>query len=374
MSHADDDNLDRELDALLDQAHWPDPPPHALTRLREQWRELSEPRPRHILRIGWPAAAAAVLVLAVGGTWFLRARNGPVPMEIAQQVRTAPAPQPPPVVIAPSQPGVVQAQPDAIVAQAPTPRERLAVMSAAAPVVDVRAAVRSAIDAAMEDDYPNALASLRPLRSAPVERELSLAFATMNDDARRRAAIRLLSDLGGPASAPLLARAARDPKFTDEAMPAVARVGGVEPLVIIARTAQPRPRQAAIAQLLAIGSEPAVEQFLSMVLDNATRGPALAALHAAPAPPVEQLIETLSDPQVDRRLAAAKSLGALCHRADVGEALRRMVSANRHRREALAALLSCPSREAATFLNTARARASIDAEARAVQTELQRMF
>ena len=42
---------------------------------------------------------------------------------------------------------------------------------------------------------------------------------------------------------------------------------------------------------------------------------------------------------------------------------------------ALAALLSCPSREAATFIDAARARtSSIDAEVRAVQTELRRMF
>jgi hypothetical protein len=51
-----------------------------------------------------------------------------------------------------------------------------------------------------------------------------------------------------------------------------------------------------------------------------------------------------------------------------------MVSDNRHRREALAALLSCPDSDAARFLAAARARPAIDSELRAVQTELQRIF
>lgn len=259
-------------------------------------------------------------------------------------------------------------------AQVPTPREMLAVLTPSSPIVDVRAAVRDAIDAAADDDYAAAVASLRRLRTHPVEQELALAFATTNQDGRRRAVIRLLGELGGPASAPWLTRAARDPTFAAEAMVGVARLGGIEPLVALARTSQPGPRREAIGQLLALGAEPAVTAFLAMVLNDAMRDDALAALHGSSNPPVEKLIAALDDARVDRRFAAAKSLGTLCNRPDVSQALRRMVDTNRHRREALAALLSCPSQEATLFINTARTRSSIDAEVRAVQTELQHLF
>jgi hypothetical protein len=149
----------------------------------------------------------------------------------------------------------------------------------------------------------------------------------------------------------------------------------VDDVLALTRAPHPDSRLAAIGALLKFNDEPATSEFLAMVLDDARRDDALAALHASPAPPVERFIANLDHPQVDRRFAAAKALGSLCDRADVGQTLRRMVNQNDRRREALAALLSCPSREAATFIDAARARtSSIDAEVRAVQTELRRMF
>ncbi|HEV2294977.1 MAG TPA: hypothetical protein VGR35_14075 [Tepidisphaeraceae bacterium] len=362
-------NLDRELDALLDQARWPEPPPQAQMRLREQWLELSQSRSRRVLRLA-PMAAAAMLVLAIGGAWFLWRQDGRVATETAADVASQ-LPPPPVVAYLPPPP---PPPPAAIVPQAPTPREMLAVLAPSRPVVDVRAAVKRAIDSVTQDEFTSALESLRGLRMNVVERELILAFATTEINARRRAAVRLLAELGGPSSAALLAKAARDPKLSAEAMPGVARLGDVESLVALTRAAHPGPRREAVAQLLGLGSERAVTEFLALVLDDATREDALAALHGASAPPVEQLMAALDSAHVDRRLAAAKSLGTLCHRPDVGAALRQMVTTNRHRREALAALLSCPSQDATTFINTARARSSIDAEVRAVQTELQRIF
>ncbi|MDQ3441605.1 MAG: hypothetical protein M3478_14780 [Planctomycetota bacterium] len=373
MSNADLDNFDPEIDTLLAQARWPDPGPHAVMRLRERWRDLSNARPRRLLWIGWlpAAAAAAVLVLAVGGTWFFLTQGGQVvPTQVAVVPVVPPPPAPPTSLpLRPSR----TASPY-IVAQPPTRREMLAVLPAL-PVVDVRATVRMAVDSAAQHDDASALRLLRPLRATVVERELAIAFASTEQLPQRRAAIRLLSEVGTPASAALLARVAQDPKLAADAMPGVARLGGVEAILALVRASQPSSRREAIGRLLMLNDEGAVSAFLAMVLDDARREEALAALHASPAPPVERFIANLDHPQVDRRFAAAKALGSMCDRDDVGQTLRRMVEQNHHRRAALAALLSCPSREAATYIHAARTRASsIDAEVRAVQTELQRMF
>jgi HEAT repeat protein len=246
---------------------------------------------------------------------------------------------------------------------------------AATPIVDSKAAVRKALDAAEADGDAAAMTMLRPLRPRAVERELAIVFATTKELPRRRSALRMLSELGTPASLPLLSRAAADLKFTALAMPGVARLGGTDTVLALTRAAQSDVRREAISELLKFDDDRAVSEFLTIVLDDARRGDALAALHGAPAPPVERFIANLEHPQVDRRFAAAKALGSMCDRTDVGLTLRRMVDQNDRRREALAALLSCPSPKAATFINAARARtSSIDAEVRAVQTELQRIF
>src|SRR5688572_6785844 len=328
-------------------------------------------RPRRVLRIGWATAAAAVLVLAVGATWFLMTQGGQVS---PRQVVQAPVEPPPPVTHTSVPPRHVPPVALNIVARTPTPREALAVL-AVSPAVDAKAIVRKALDVAAQDDVAAALASLRPLRTSAVERELAIALATTTELPRQRAAVRLLSETGTPSSLPLLTRLAKDPKFSAVAMPGVARLGGVDAVLALARAPHPDSRQEAIGALLKFNDEPATSEFLSMVLDDTRRDDALAALHASPAPPIERFIANLDHPQVDRRFAAAKALGSLCNRADVGQTLRRMVNQNDRRREALAALLSCPSREAATFIDAARARtSSIDAEVRAVQSELRRMF
>ena len=369
MSHADPDNFDPALDTLLEQARWPEPSRQALTRLGDRWRELSNPRPRAVLRIGW-LAAAAVVVLAIGATWLLMTQGGQVsPTQVVQGPAVGP-----PAYPTSSPPPPVPASPPRIAARQPTPRESLLVLSAT-PAIDTKAAVREALDAAEADGVAAAAARLRLLRRQPVERELAIALATSRELPRRRVAIGMLSELATPSSLPLLTRVAADPKFSAIAMPGVARLGGTDAVLALARAAHPDARREAIAQLLTLNEEQAVSAFLAMVLDDARREDALAALHAAPKPPIERFIANLDHPQVDRRFAAAKALGSMCDRTDVGQILRRMVNQNDRRREALAALLSCRSDEAAKFINAARARtSSIDAEVRAVQTELQRIF
>ena len=58
----DNAQFDPELDALLATAHWPEPTPQAVGRLRDEWHGLIAPRP---LRIRW-FAAAAVFLLVIG--------------------------------------------------------------------------------------------------------------------------------------------------------------------------------------------------------------------------------------------------------------------------------------------------------------------
>ena len=368
MSQADLDNFDPDFDALLDQARWPEPPAQAVTRLSEQWRELSNPRPRMTLRLGW-LAAAAVFVLAIGATWLLTQGEQVSPT----QVVVTPPPQPTRHQVSPPSHPSPPPGPRIVSRQA-TPRETLVVL-AATPAVDIKAAVRKALDSAEVDGDAEAIGALRALRARAVERELAVAFATTKEVPRRRSALRMLSELGTPSSLPLLSRAAADPKFTEVAMPGVARLGGSGTVLALTRAAQSDVRREAISALLKFDDDRAVSEFLAIVLDDARRGDALAALHGSHAPPVERFIANLEHPQVDRRFAAAKALGSMCDRTDVGLTLRRMVDQNDRRREALAALLSCPNPKAATFINAARARtSSIDAEVRAVQTELQRIF
>jgi hypothetical protein len=363
VSNADGEQLDPELDALLATARWPEPAPQAVPRLRDEWRDFQRQRR---MRIGWWMATAAAVLIAVGGTWVLfRSDRRPLP-----RVAQAPVAQPP---IMP-RPQAMPPRSSAIVARPPTPAERLVILAIAAPPLNEKTIVRSAIEAAMTDDADTVAAILKPLRPTQVERELATAFATSTDVEYRRAAVRLLAERGGPDGAPLLNRVARDPTFATEAMPGVARLGGVDPLIAFARTGHPIVRQAAMIQLLAVGTEPVVQQFLAMVLDDRTRADALTAVHAAPQPPVGQFLLALNDARVDQRYAAAKALGSLCDRPDVGVALRQMVNENRNRREALAALLSCPDADAAKFLAAAQSRRPIDSELRAVRTELSRIF
>jgi hypothetical protein len=83
-----------------------------------------------------------------------------------------------------------------------------------------------------------------------------------------------------------------------------------------------------------------LQSFLYFVLRPNTRGEALALLHQMPNPPTGELLAELNHRQVDYRLAAAKALGGLCDRK-LDRMLMTMVATNDHRREAIAALLSC---------------------------------
>jgi len=109
------------------------------------------------------------------------------------------------------------------------------------------------------------------------------------------------------------------------------------------------------------------------VLDPATRLGALTALHAAPTPPTDLLIARLNSPLVDQRFAAAKALGSVCH-SETLDALKQMVARDVHRREALAALLSCPNPSADEYLAKLKTQPAIRAQLMAVEDEMKSLF
>jgi hypothetical protein len=134
-------------------------------------------------------------------------------------------------------------------------------------------------------------------------------------------------------------------------------------------TKEPARRRDAISLILQRND---LQSFLYFVLRPSTRDDALAVLHAMPNPPTQELLVELNHQQVDYRLAAAKALGGICdHKID--QTLMRMVRRNDHRREAIAALLSCSDPRAKQMLSIAQAYTSAD-EIRSVQHDLNKTF
>jgi hypothetical protein len=134
-------------------------------------------------------------------------------------------------------------------------------------------------------------------------------------------------------------------------------------------TKEPARRRDAISLILQRND---LQSFLYFVLRPSTRDDALAVLHAMPNPPTQELLAELNHQQVDYRLAAAKALGGICdHKID--QTLMTMVRRNDHRREAIAALLSCSDPRAKQMLSIAQAYTSAD-EIRSVQHDLAKTF
>jgi hypothetical protein len=115
-----------------------------------------------------------------------------------------------------------------------------------------------------------------------------------------------------------------------------------------------------------------LQSFLYFVLRPSTCDDALAVLHAMPNPPTQELLAELDHQQVDYRLAAAKALGGICNH-QIDQTLMKMVATNNHRREAIAALLSCSDPRAKQMLTMAEAYTSAD-EIRSVQRDLNKTF
>jgi HEAT repeat protein len=191
----------------------------------------------------------------------------------------------------------------------------------------------------------------------------------------RIAAARLLAQIADRSSLPLLLQLAADPALHDAAMPGIIRLSKSTELIRLHATeTEPSIRRAILLATLRCGDRDGTEFYLSRLRDPKSRDAALAALHSAPAATVQPLLAALESPRVDDRFAAARALAELCEHGGAGEELRRMVQRNTHRREALAALMFCRDPAAVEFLKSARSSPAIDAEVRALQSQLSNNF
>jgi hypothetical protein len=315
-------DLDGALDQLLSEARWPELSTEATARLRQTL--ITTPRP---LRIPWQTASvAAGVALVIGaGAWFLRTR--PVTTR-STQLATAVTNITPAVWQVPVRPA--------------TSFERLMLMASTKP--------------ARRPLVTTPSRSLQPVvAAAPVASNRLPASA----DALRTSIQRSLAS-----------REVVDGSLVDD----FAALAGTSDLPILRQLlSQPAIEAAVYSRLLARDDKQSIDLILSLILDSSTRNGALGALRTAQRPPVDRLLAQLNAPLVDRRLAAARALGSLCHGSTL-DLLKQMIARDDHRREALAALISCESPSAGEYLSALREQPLMRAQLSAVQTEMKSLF
>ena len=156
--------------------------------------------------------------------------------------------------------------------------------------------------------------------------------------------------------------------------PAIAKKSSQPPaatqLARLAREAKPgRPRQEILQALLLRQSSDSLPLYLTFVEDQQTAPDALAALDAAPDAVIPQLFARLDDPHISTRMAAARALGRIDGPL-VTRQLAEMIQRNQNRREALAALITSPGRDALAYLSQARRDSSLHPTIQALESEL----
>jgi hypothetical protein len=124
-----------------------------------------------------------------------------------------------------------------------------------------------------------------------------------------------------------------------------------------------------IAELIQSNDPSAVGLYLQLVMDRRRRDVALDALAGVKDPPVQALIEELSNSRVAIRFAAARALGRIDGPVTTGQ-LAELVRRNTRRREALAALLYSDGPDASAYLENARRVPALASTLRAVEIQL----
>jgi hypothetical protein len=124
-----------------------------------------------------------------------------------------------------------------------------------------------------------------------------------------------------------------------------------------------------IVELIQSNDRSAVGLYLQLVVDRRRRDVALDALADVKEPPVQALIEELSNPRVAIRFAAARALGRIDGPVTTAH-LAELVRRNTKRREALAALLYSDGPDASAYLADARRVPALASTLRAVEIQL----
>ena len=315
---------DEALDRLLAAAEWPALPAGATPRLRETLHAQRQ-RP---LRVAWwtTLAAAAAVLLAVAGWRFHRVE----PAVTLTSLPSAETPSAP--ILAGKSPGES------------APKERPAT-----------AYERLLLAAPVPRQGPRSIPSITSTpATSPTPTELAAAD--------RNAAWRVLTP-GAPG-------------VKDDAA-LVTRLGGLAaardwPLV---RAALLHPRLGASAAAALVGRRDpvGVDLLLTAVLDADARPPVAAAIRRHRSLPTDALLARLTDPLVERRLAAAMALGASCDPAVLAR-LADMARSGDRRREALAALIACESPLARQLLSGLDRDPLIARQTGAMRGEMKSLF
>jgi hypothetical protein len=302
-------DADQQLDELLQMARWPEMPAEATARLRYS---IGAHRP--FISWKWTALAAAASVLIAFGSAIILMHHR------SARISTR---------ISISAPVAVEST---VTCRPANLYERMLLMA------DSRSSAKA-----------------RPL-SVPKIRTSPIASA----DWMRAELTRKLGRPGEPIDDALVESFAKSAEFAD--------IGTIRRCIM-----RPELSDAAYAGLLARRDQLSIDFLLKFVLDSTTRSSALAALRAAPDPPIEALLARLDSPLVDQRFAAAKALGSLCHGQTL-DTLKQMVARDDHRREALAALISCANPSTNQYLSILKRQPAIRAQFIAVQDEMKSLF
>jgi PBS lyase HEAT-like repeat-containing protein len=193
------------------------------------------------------------------------------------------------------------------------------------------------------------------LRTAPLENEMRLLMllgtAAVPD---QTAAIRLLGELGDPASVPALLRAAGEKSLHSVAIGALSRIADAPTIDQLVRDETSTDLQRVLLAALLGRDEPVALGIYLNYVDSKTYGPtALAATEQVSNPPMERLFSTLHSTSEFERLAAARVLGRIDGPATT-ERLIALLEEGQSRQEACVALLSSRGEEAANFVSNAR--------------------
>jgi hypothetical protein len=314
-------DLDRELQLALTA----EPSPEQTARLAAYWQSRSR-ADRRRRRIRQLSALAATLLACAAAAFWIAAHNAPP--ELTAQHQTPPAPKAPSATQPPTPDSPPSTTTENLAAsnpppppppeagRAPTEYERAMFAVLTRTAVDsstsrLAAELDAAIDQLAADSGPDAaqLAAAGDLARRGAER-LLLQRLPRADEPHRVAVVHLLAVCGTQRSLPALLQAAGRPSLRGPALAAVERILGPSHLADAVRMSPNRDvRWQLLQRLLAADGAPALRGYLSLVSQSASRGEALAAAAAAPALPVDSLMDLLADDEKSVRLAAALVLG-----------------------------------------------------------------
>jgi len=309
------DDLDEQVRAALQI----ESSPRQLARLESFWQQRSraERRRRHVCRAAVLAVTAVVAVAVSAPFWWPEPARRPVeanrPAPVAS---TAPdpngvgAPEPAVAVQSPTQERSLSAR------RPPTAYERFVFAAhTLKPVTGKRPSAIAKIDEVIEqlrrDPDANArqLAESSGLMTFDAERLLLRRLSRSSDD-KKHAVLQLLAVCGTPRSTSQLLRLSRRETQRDEALATLERIVTVEGLAkAVAQTPDRRVRAAIFRRLFTADTEHALDAYLSLIRDDATRAKALDVADSVSQRMLAVLLARLDDEDKAVRLSAALVLG-----------------------------------------------------------------